>query len=68
MTGQEKKYMRKIEDCLKKEGVNKSELPEQKKEALYLFRIQRQKKCSRIVKDLIETLVADEKENGVHKK
>lgn len=68
MTGQEKKYMRKIEIVLRNEGVTKLEMPEQKREALELFRIKRQKKCARVIHELIDQLVDDEKGNGVHSK
>lgn len=68
MSAQEKKYMRKIEDVLRREGVTRSEMPEQKREALELFRQKRQKKCARCVAEVIDELVADEKANGIHKK
>jgi len=68
MNAQEKKFVRKIEAALKLEGVPREELPEQKREALEIFRQKRQKKCSRIVHDLIDEMVADEKANGIHKK
>ncbi len=61
MTGQEKKYMRRIVAALKLEGVSKLELPEQKREALELFRAKRQKKCARVIHDLINQLVDDVK-------
>lgn len=68
MTAQEKKYMRKIEAVLRREGVSKAEMPEQKREALEIFRQKRQKKCARCVAEVIDELVADEKSNGRHKK
>jgi len=68
MSAQEKKYMRKIEDVLRREGVTRAEMPEQKREALELFRQKRQKKCARCVAEVIDELVADEKANGSNKK
>lgn len=68
MSSQEKKFMRKIEKALMLEGVPRAEMPEQKREALEYFRIKRQKKCARVVHDLIDEMVADEKANGVHEK
>lgn len=68
MNAQEKKFVRRIEAALKLEGVPREELPEQKREALEIFRQKRQKKCARIVHDLIDDMVAEEKTNGIHKR
>jgi len=68
MSAQEKRFIRKIEVVLKAEGVNKHEMPEQKREALEHFRQRRQRKCARIVNEVINDLVADEKSNGTHTK
>lgn len=68
MSAQEKKYMRKIEEVLRREGVSRLEMPEQKREALEIFRQKRQKKCARCVAEVIDELVADEASNGRHKR
>ena len=54
MSGQEKKFIRRIGLVLKAEGIKKCEMPEQKIEALEAFRIKRNRKCAKIVHDLIE--------------
>ena len=59
MTAQEKNFMRKMEVILRHEGVPKDEMPEQKREALALFRVKRQKKCAKCVALVIDEMVGD---------
>lgn len=57
MSAQEKNFMRKMVVILLREGVSKEELPEQKREALTLFRAKRQKKCASCVAMVIDEMV-----------
>jgi len=59
MSGQEKNFMRKMEIILRREGVSKAEMPEQKREVLALFRVKRQKKCAKCVATVIDEMVGD---------
>ena len=58
MSGQEKKFIRRIGVLLHAEGVKRCEMAEQKVEALEGFRIKRNRKCAKIIHDLIEAETA----------
>lgn len=60
MSAQEKLCMAKIEQTLKKEGVSKHNLREQKKEALDYLRKERNAKRAKVVKGLIDDMITNE--------